>query len=146
MFQFDTDDGMGYVIPQTDTIVLGGTFQLNDWNTESNENDTQKILRMCSQALPALADVRDMKVQVGLRPYRDDGVRLEHEKTDDGIDVIHCYGHSGSGMTLSWGCAKDVVELIKTLLPPNSKQETNLTEHEQLWHLVSHTEYIIHDN
>ena len=22
----------------------------------------------------------------------------------------HCYGHGGSGVTLSWGCAKDVVD------------------------------------
>ena len=26
-------------------------------------------------------------------------------------DVVHCYGHGGSGITLSWGCAADVADL-----------------------------------
>mgnify|MGYP002384047814 FL=1 len=133
---------MGYVIPQGDTVVLGGTFQLNDWNTKPNENDTRTILRICGKGLPALEQIRHGKVQVGLRPYRDNGVRLEHEKTPDGIDVVHCYGHSGSGVTLSWGCAKDVVEIVKTLLPPNPKSESDLAEHEQLWRLVPNIKYV----
>jgi D-amino-acid oxidase len=27
-------------------------------------------------------------------------------------DVVHCYGHGGAGVTLSWGCAGEVVELL----------------------------------
>jgi D-amino-acid oxidase len=34
-------------------------------------------------------------------------VRLERE-----ADVVHCYGHGGAGMTLSWGCADEVVALV----------------------------------
>lgn len=143
VFLFDTEEGLGYIIPQSDTVVLGGTFQLNDWNTEVVENDTRKILRICAKALPALEHVRHGKVQVGLRPHRDDGVRLEHEKSKDGIDIVHCYGHSGSGVTLSWGCARDVVEIVKTLLPAKPGQETNLPEHEQLWRLTPNLEYIV---
>jgi glycine/D-amino acid oxidase-like deaminating enzyme len=94
---------------------------------------------MCAKCLPALEQIHQGKVQVGLRPYRDDGVRLEHEKTIDGLDIIHCYGHSGSGITLSWGCAKDVVEIIKTLVPVDSKKQERKDEvplHEQLWSLT----------
>ena len=131
------------MIPQSDSVILGGTFQLNDWNTIPTENDTQKILRMCSKALPALEHIRHGKVQVGLRPYRDNGVRLEHEKTSVGMDIIHCYGHSGAGITLSWGCAKDVVDLMKNLFPPNPKQQTDLPEHEQLWRLTPNVEYLV---
>ena len=43
---------------------------------------------------------------VGLRPVRT-AVRLE--RVDD---VAHCYGHGGSGVTLSWGCADEVVQLV----------------------------------
>ena len=53
---------------------------------------------MCVRSLPVLADIRYGKVQVGLRAYRDARVRLEHEKTINGLDIIHCYGHFGSGM------------------------------------------------
>lgn len=133
----DTDEGEGYIIPQCHSVVLGGTFQLNDWNTNPDENDTKKILRMCSKCLPALKEISDGNVQVGLRPYRDAGVRLEHEKIDGHVDVIHCYGHSGSGVTLSWGCAKDVVDLVKTFIPCRSSPTKTLSEHELLWRLTT---------
>lgn len=99
---------------------------------------------MCRKALPGLEHVRRGKVRAGLRPYRDNGVRLEHEKTSDGINVVHCYGHSGAGVTLSWGCAKDVVNIIKKLLPANPVKDNNLPEHEKLWRLApTNIEYIV---
>ena len=27
-------------------------------------------------------------------------------------DVVHCYGHGGSGVTLSWGCADHLVQML----------------------------------
>jgi len=137
MYYFETtNEGAGYIIPQSDTVVLGGTFQLDDWNATPTENDTQHIRRICAKILPALEQIQDGQEQVGFRPYRDDGIRLEHQRTKDGIDVVHCYGHSGSGVTLSWGCAKEVVEIVKTLLPIDVQRPVELPEHEQLWRLV----------
>ncbi len=49
--------------------------------------------------------------RVGLRPFRKSGVRLERDRLRDGRTVIHNYGHGGSGFTLSWGCAREVLEL-----------------------------------
>ena len=146
-YEFHNNEEAGYIIPQSETVVLGGTFQLNDWNTTPAESDTEKILRICSKALPALKQIRHGHVQVGLRPYRDGGVRLEYEKTLDGIHVVHCYGHSGGGVTLSWGCAKDTVDIVKTLLPPNSRQQNtvqdNLPEHERLWRLTPPIQHFV---
>lgn len=48
-------------------------------------------------------------VEVGLRPGRPI-VRLERE-VRDGVTVVHDYGHEGSGVLLSWGCAEQVTAL-----------------------------------
>lgn len=47
---------------------------------------------------------RVTKTVVGLRPYRPSGYRLEQE-TFGKKTVVHCYGHGGCGVTLSWGTA-----------------------------------------
>jgi len=47
----------------------------------------------------------------GLRPYRDQTFRLEPENVG-GKFVVHNYGHGGAGITLSWGCAEEVVDLV----------------------------------
>lgn len=58
---------------------------------------------------------RCARVQVGLRPGRP-SVRLEKEalqleSRSAPLPVVHNYGHGGAGLTLAWGCAKDVVQL-----------------------------------
>lgn len=57
---------------------------------------------------------REIRTVVGLRPYRGNGFRLEHERFGR-RDVIHNYGHGGCGVTLSWGCAQLAVELAETI-------------------------------
>ena len=53
---------------------------------------------------------RVLAERVGLRPFRRSGVRLERDRLRDGRTVIHNYGHGGAGFTLSWGCAREVLE------------------------------------
>jgi D-amino-acid oxidase len=50
-------------------------------------------------------------VSVGLRPARS-AVRLERETPRPGSTLVHNYGHGGAGVTLSWGCAGEVSELV----------------------------------
>ena len=47
----------------------------------------------------------------GLRPYRIGTFRLEPESVG-GRFVVHNYGHGGAGITLSWGCAHEVVDIL----------------------------------
>ena len=61
--------------------------------------------------MPELADAEVLGHRVGLRPARPT-VRLEPEKLSTGHKVIHCYGHGGSGVTISWGCADEVLSLL----------------------------------
>jgi D-amino-acid oxidase len=47
----------------------------------------------------------------GVRPYRKVTFRLEPE-TIAGKFVVHNYGHGGAGITMSWGCAEVVREIV----------------------------------
>lgn len=37
------------------------------------------------------------------------------------VRVIHCYGHGGSGITLAYGCAIDVANLVESAMKLKSK-------------------------
>lgn len=70
--------------------------------------------------IPDFSVLANDPFRTGLRPFRAGGVRLE---TDRGADIprgrkvlIHNYGHGGAGITLSWGCADRVKELIAEAL------------------------------
>src|SRR3954467_9843438 len=51
----------------------------------------------------------------GVRPYRSGSYRLEAE-TASGKFIVHNYGHGGAGVTLSWGCAARVRDIVKSHL------------------------------
>jgi glycine/D-amino acid oxidase-like deaminating enzyme len=51
----------------------------------------------------------------GLRPYREGAYRLESE-TRSGKFIVHNYGHGGAGITLSWGCASKVRDIVRNHL------------------------------
>lgn len=58
----------------------------------------------------------------GLRPFRGYNVRVEHESrlnplTGEKSRIIHSYGHGGSGFTLSFGSAVDVLGLVREVAP-----------------------------
>lgn len=101
------------IIPRVNDIMLGGTTQVNDWNLEVDPKDTEDILKKASNLYPEFKNVEIISESVGLRPVRDE-VRLEAEDYS-GKTVIHNYGHGGSGFTLSWGCAQDVIGIIEKL-------------------------------
>lgn len=41
-------------------------------------------------------------------------METENFKTKGGkkIPIVHCVGHGGCGVTLSWGCGQEVCELV----------------------------------
>ncbi len=67
---------------------------------------------------PDFAQLRDKDPYlIGVRPYRPGGVRLELVPEPlGGKRIIHNYGHGGAGITLSWGCASVVTDLVQGLL------------------------------
>jgi D-amino-acid oxidase len=102
------DAPLMYAIPRANDCVFGGTNDLSD-NLAADTPTTQRIVAECSRVLnidkPPVVGER-----VGLRPFRRSGVRLERDRMHDGRTVIHNYGHGGAGFTLSWGCAREVLE------------------------------------
>jgi len=108
----DEDDptGVTYVVPRIDDVVCGGTA---DEGADSGDEDLAveaAILFRARALVPALRDAPVLSRAVGFRPTRPE-VRLERED-GGGRPVVHCYGHGGAGVTLSWGCADDVVSLL----------------------------------
>lgn len=100
---------LAYIVPRSGDMILGGVAQSNDWSLDSRIEDRDYILEKCTKLIPELKNAEIIEDMVGLRPGRSE-VRLEKEILL-GRPMIHNYGHGGSGVTLSWGCADDVVEL-----------------------------------
>ena len=113
-FIVDVDDpgGATYVVPRTRDCVLGGTAEVDDWNAAPNESTAKDILARCERLEPRVRGARVLAHKAGLRPGRD-AVRLERVD-DGGVPVVHNYGHGGAGVTLSWGCAEEVVRLLSS--------------------------------
>lgn len=99
-----------YVIPRSADVVLGGTATEGSWSMEADEASGRRILERCGALEPALRGARVLEHRVGLRPGRP-VVRLEREDLPGGT-VVHDYGHGGSGVTVCWGCAEEVVRLM----------------------------------
>ncbi len=99
---------IAYVLPRRDCIVLGGTAYERDESLIADPVQAQAIVERCSELVPELEGQEMLDSIVGLRPGRA-SIRLERE-----IDrpVIHNYGHGGGGYTVSWGCAREVADLI----------------------------------
>lgn len=98
--------------PQSNDCVLGGTAEYNDWTREVNPQTAVEILERCTRLNPALLGAEVLTHKVGLRPWRKE-VRLEYEWVFPlgRCAIVHNYGHAGAGVTLSWGCAEEVVML-----------------------------------
>ncbi|PWN96884.1 FAD-linked reductase, partial [Tilletiopsis washingtonensis] len=95
-----------YIIPRAGSgqVILGGTFEAG-WANEAviNEATTDRILADCTRLCPALAECEVISVNVGLRPVRLGGTRLEPDRLANGVDVVHCYGAGPAGYQQSWG-------------------------------------------
>ena len=68
--------------------------------------------------VPDLGDDRVMRVVAGIRPYRQGGVRIALDALPDGRPLVHDYGHGGAGITLAWGSAEEVGDLLEPVLDP----------------------------
>lgn len=103
--------GRAYVHPRSTDCILGGTLEEGSWSTAPDPAETEAIIRRCTDIAPRLADARVIESVAGLRPGRPE-VRVELDEDLVPVPVVHNYGHGGSGITIGWGCAQDVVTLV----------------------------------
>ena len=106
-------DGAVYVHPRRADVVLGGTFEPDATDLAPRPTVAEAILRRCAAVVPEVAGARVLGHAVGLRPARHGGPRVEVDPVGlpGGTRLVHAYGHGGAGVTLSWGCADEVVRL-----------------------------------
>jgi D-amino-acid oxidase len=110
-FLLDDTRGMAYVIPRSGDCILGGTAEEGNSSLVPDPAQAEAILKRAERLLPEGTRLQVLQHLVGLRPGRS-SVRLEEERRGE-RRVIHDYGHGGSGITLSWGCAEEVVALVE---------------------------------
>ncbi|KAF7369315.1 D-amino-acid oxidase [Mycena venus] len=129
------DGHVSYVIPrQSGDVILGGTFQVDDWHATSRPETVKLLKERGIEAFPELLpptkretrNVEDLDVLeecVGLRPTRNGGVRVDTASLtlDVGgkqitIPIVHNYGHGGAGYQSSWGSASLAVDLLESVV------------------------------
>ncbi len=123
---FSSKDELSYVIPRpgSGTTILGGCKQVGNWDKEEDAELTVRILKRSRRLCPELLRVDDgggqgkgsfevISVQVGRRPGRKSGPRVEMEKEMiGGVRVVYAYGHAGAGYQNSVGSARKVISLF----------------------------------
>lgn len=122
----DVEGDISYVMTRAagGGTVLGGTYQKGNWDTTPDPETTGRIIRRCVDLSPNLTGgrgpeaVKVIRSSVGLRPYRESGVRIDADldTLEDGTLIVHNYGHGGWGYQGSYGCAEHVVELVDKFL------------------------------
>jgi D-amino-acid oxidase len=105
---------MIYLLPQGDTLLLGGSAEEGIADPEPDPRVADEIVKRCGDIFPEIRNAPILGNRGGIRPSRS-MIRLEHEDRGD-RHIVHNYGHSGAGVSLSWGCADDVTAIVLGLL------------------------------
>jgi len=114
----EVDGELSYVLPRRDDVVVGGSATEDDEDLAADPALADRMLERAYELVPQLRGATVLAHRVGLRPVRPE-VRLDVEQGSSGA-VIHCYGHGGAGVTLSWGCADEVLGLVRGLGAPTA--------------------------
>jgi D-amino-acid oxidase len=110
----DELEEMTYLLPQGDVLLLGGSADKGQWDPVPDPVVAAGIVARCAGIVPAIATAEVLGHRTGIRPQRPE-IRLERVEIG-GRPVVHNYGHSGAGVSLSWGCADSVLDIVRNIL------------------------------
>jgi D-amino-acid oxidase len=123
-----------YIVPREGTcndIICGGTA-IEQTHLDprlpfefSIDHECETIHQLCKVFSQAVAEGKRCENLVGLRPVRS-SVRIERDASRPRL--FHCYGHGGSGLTLSYGSAKRIGELLSQAAPSPNKTTSVIAE------------------
>lgn len=125
-----TDGTWSFLIPRPldGGTVIGGTKQIGDTHGAARPEERKKLLENARRYFPEfLRDAENGEEteseivcdNVGFRPGRTGGVRVEREDVKVGnevVSIVHGYGAGGRGYEISWGVAGDLCELVGACL------------------------------
>ena len=108
--------------------IVGVSKEIGDEEETARPETRQLLLKQSIECFPdfveKLEDFEVISDNVGRRPFREGGLRMEVEELDDGRKrIVHGYGAGGRGYELSWAIAERLVELLG---PGGSVQATTV--------------------
>ncbi|BFZ56691.1 D-aspartate oxidase [Savitreella phatthalungensis] len=115
------DKWLSYLIPrpgegELDGLIIGGCQQPGNESYEVDEQLAQTMLGWAKELYPGVFpqdhEFEVLKHNVGMRPSRKGGVRIERESLKSGKTVVHAYGIGGWGYQSSWGIGLAVQRLL----------------------------------
>ncbi|KAG9241673.1 FAD dependent oxidoreductase [Calycina marina] len=106
--------------------ILGGTYQKGNWTPTVSDEEATAIMQRAVKLCPQLTNGKGIEAlsvihkRVGLRPLRQEGLRLVKERIGENW-VVHNYGHAGWGYQASYGCSQRVKEIVDSISTSQAK-------------------------
>jgi glycine/D-amino acid oxidase-like deaminating enzyme len=120
------DGSWSFLIPRPGGgTIVGGSKEVNDFETGVRRETRERLLISAARYFPEFVDQVNkfdvVKDNVGRRPWREGGMRIEKQHLSRGRTIVHGYGAGGRGYELSWGAAAKITELVLdgSALPPS---------------------------
>lgn len=99
-----------YIIPRGDVFVVGGSYHEGAAGTDITETEKKRLTENAALMGIDTSLSSPTLEWVGFRPARPT-IRLEKQNMH-GVQVVHSYGHGGSGWTAYVGAAKNSVAML----------------------------------
>lgn len=104
-----------YLIPRGDVLVVGGSCLEGDTEKNIRPEERKRLLRNAQNLGINIQESEPTAEWVGFRPVRETvccEVDVSDVGREEGVRVVHNYGHGGSGWTINVGTAKEVARLL----------------------------------